>query len=121
KTLPTLKEHLDMISRIAANQNVAQNTGAQPTSQGLTVSGLSPDNVVVASKMIGSTVYSSANENVGDINDIIMDKSGTIRGVVIGVRGFLSLGEKDVLVPLDRIQMSRDENNSLKFTISATR
>jgi len=121
KTLPTLKEHLDMVSRIAANQNVAQNTGAQPASQGLTVSELSPDNVVVASKMIGSTVYSSANENVGDINDIIMDKGGTIRAVVIGVGGFLGLGEKNVLVPLDRIQMSRDENNSLRFTINATR
>jgi len=98
-------------------------TTTQPAagSSGLTVSGLEAGNVMMASSIIGSTVYTSANENVGDVNDIILSKDGKVQAVVIGVGGFLGLGEKDVAVPMDRIQMVRDENNNVKYTISASR
>jgi putative membrane protein len=123
KTLPVLQDHYDMIKRVAASQNVAQTNqpAKQDQSSGSTVSGLGGADLMLASKLIGSTLYSSANENVGDVNDIVIDKSGNIRGVVVGVGGFLGLGEKDVLVPLDRIQFGRDESNNMKFTITATR
>ena len=42
-----------------------------------------------------------------------------IQAVIIGVGGFLGLGEKDVAVPLDRITLTRDENNKVKYTIAA--
>ena len=87
----------------------------------LTVSGLEAGNVIMASNLIGSTVYSSANENVGSVNDVIFSKDGKIQAIIIGVGGFLGLGEKDVAVPLDRIQFSRDENNNMKYTVSASR
>jgi sporulation protein YlmC with PRC-barrel domain len=88
---------------------------------GFTISGLEAGNVVMASSLIGSTVYSSANENIGDINDIVIAKDGKVLAAIIGVGGFLGLGEKDVAVPMDRIQFARDENNNMKFTISASR
>jgi sporulation protein YlmC with PRC-barrel domain len=74
-----------------------------------------------ASKIINSTVYSAANENVGDINDIVIGRDGKVYGVVIGVGGFLGLGEKDVIVPMDRLQFVRDNNNNPRYVITASR
>jgi len=57
-----------------------------------------------ASKVVGLNVYNNNNEKVGDINDILMDKSGNIKAVVIGVGGFLGMGEHLVAIPLDKIK-----------------
>jgi len=105
------------------DQNQATTTTEQPAAgtSSFTVSGLDAGNVIMASSLIGSTVYSSANENIGDINDVIISKDGKVLAAVIGVGGFLGLGEKDVAVPMDRISFSRDENNNMKFTIDASR
>src|SRR4051794_4921060 len=74
---------------------VQTTTTTQSGSSGLTVSGMDANNVMMASNLIGSTVYSNNNENVGDINDIIIGNDGRVQGVVVGVGGFLGLGEKD--------------------------
>ncbi len=57
-----------------------------------------------ASKIVGLNVYNNNNEKVGDINDVLMDKSGSIKAVVIGVGGFLGMGEHLVAVPFDKIK-----------------
>ena len=56
------------------------------------------------SKVVGLNVYNNANESLGSINDLLMDKSGTIKGVVIGVGGFLGVGEHLVAVSFDKIK-----------------
>src|SRR5262249_51161657 len=56
---------------------------------------LQDKNSILASTLIGSTVYSPDNQKVGDINDVIVGLDGKVEGVVIGVGGFLGLGEKD--------------------------
>ena len=76
---------------------------------------------VLATSFIGSSVYTSADENIGDINDIIFDDKGMIQAVIVGVGGFLGMGEKDVALPLDKINVARDENNAIKLTIQASR
>jgi hypothetical protein len=48
------------------------------------------------SKMISLNVYNNNNEKVGDINELITDSSGKIDAVVIGVGGFLGMGERNV-------------------------
>jgi sporulation protein YlmC with PRC-barrel domain len=78
-------------------------------------------NAVLATSFIGSSVYSAANENVGDINDIVFDEKGAIKAVVIGVGGFLGMGEKDVAVPLEKITVTRDETNAVKLMIQASK
>jgi sporulation protein YlmC with PRC-barrel domain len=57
-----------------------------------------------ASKVVGLSVYNDKNESLGSINDLLMDKSGNIKAVVIGVGGFLGVGEHLVAVPLDKIK-----------------
>jgi sporulation protein YlmC with PRC-barrel domain len=59
-----------------------------------------------ASKVVGLRVYNEANENVGAINDLLTDKSGSIKAVVIGVGGFLGMGEHLVAVSFDKVKFS---------------
>jgi len=57
-----------------------------------------------ASKVVGLNVYNDNNESVGSINDLLMDKSGNIKAAVLGVGGFLGMGEHLVAVPFDKIK-----------------
>jgi sporulation protein YlmC with PRC-barrel domain len=56
------------------------------------------------SKIPGVNVYNDKNENVGSINDLLMDKSGTIKAAVISVGGVLGVGARLVAVPFDKIK-----------------
>jgi len=57
-----------------------------------------------ASKVVGLNVYNDNNESLGSINDLLTDKSGNIKAVVIGVGGFLGVGEHLVAVAFDKIK-----------------
>ena len=61
-----------------------------------------------ASKVVGLNVYNEKNENVGSINDLLMDKSGSIKAAVISVGGFLGMGARLVAVPFDKIKFSAE-------------
>jgi len=56
------------------------------------------------SKVVGLNVYNDNNENLGSINDLLTDKSGNIKAVVIGVGGFLGVGTHLIAVPFDKIK-----------------
>lgn len=56
------------------------------------------------SKMIGLDVYNQQNEKLGDINEILIDQSGKVVGYVIGVGGFLGMGEHDILFTPDKVK-----------------
>jgi sporulation protein YlmC with PRC-barrel domain len=57
-----------------------------------------------ASKVVGLSVYNDNNESLGSINDLLTDKSGNIKAVVVGVGGFLGVGEHLVAIPFDKIK-----------------
>jgi sporulation protein YlmC with PRC-barrel domain len=56
------------------------------------------------SKVVGLNVYNDNNESLGSINDLLTDKSGNIKAVVLGVGGFLGVGEHLVAIPWDKIK-----------------
>ncbi|NJO35169.1 MAG: PRC-barrel domain containing protein [Rhodospirillales bacterium] len=60
----------------------------------------------LASLFIGQPVTNNAGETVGDINDLLFDKSGRIQNVVIGVGGFLGMGEKNVALPYSALSIT---------------
>ena len=55
------------------------------------------------SKMIGLNVFNNSNEKIGSVSELIVDRSGKLEAVVVGVGGFLGLGEHDVAVPYSQI------------------
>lgn len=74
-----------------------------------------------SSKLVGLTVYNSANEKVGDINDLVLGPDGKISNAVIGVGGFLGLGEKLVAVAFSDLQLNRDADGTMRVTINSTK
>ena len=61
---------------------------------------------LVVSKLTGTDVRNSAGENLGDINDVIVDKTGKPTVAIIGVGGFLGIGEKNVGVPFQALEFT---------------
>jgi sporulation protein YlmC with PRC-barrel domain len=57
-----------------------------------------------ASKLAGIDVYNEANEKIGDINEVILDRSGKVANVILGVGGVLGLGEHYVAVAFDKLK-----------------
>jgi sporulation protein YlmC with PRC-barrel domain len=57
-----------------------------------------------ATRLDGLDVYNPNNEKIGDISELIIDRQGKIEAVVIGVGGFLGIGEHLVAVPYDQVQ-----------------
>ena len=61
-----------------------------------------------ASKMVGLSVYNEKNESLGSINDFLTDKNGKITAVIIGVGGFLGVGEHLVAIPFEKVKFSTE-------------
>ncbi len=61
------------------------------------------------SKLIGVDVYNNQNEKIGEIDELIMTSNGQISGAIIGVGGFLGMGERNVMVPLNQLRFSNAE------------
>ncbi len=76
---------------------------------------------ISASELLDESVLNEANESVGDVNDIILDSSGKIAAVIVGVGGFLGLGEKDVALSFDQLIFAQDKDNDLVVTTKATK
>jgi sporulation protein YlmC with PRC-barrel domain len=64
---------------------------------------------IMASDLIGTRVVSANNESIGDINDVILDHKGQVMAAVVGVGGFLGIGEKDVAVPFGSLEFMNDQ------------
>jgi sporulation protein YlmC with PRC-barrel domain len=62
------------------------------------------DDMWRSSKLIGLNVYNDQNEKLGDISEILLDKSGKVDGVVIGVGGFLGIGQHDIKVEMSKLK-----------------
>jgi sporulation protein YlmC with PRC-barrel domain len=57
-----------------------------------------------ASKLIGVNVYNDQDEKLGSISEVLLDKSGKVDGVIIGVGGFLGMGQRDIKVELSKLK-----------------
>ena len=78
---------------------------------------------ILASEVMGETVYNSTGENaesIGDVNDVVMSPEGDAEAIVIGVGGFLGVGEKEVAVNFDRVSWAERDGDRY-LTINATK
>ena len=57
-----------------------------------------------SSKLIGLNVYNDQDEKLGAISEILLDKSGKVDFVVIGVGGFLGIGQHDIMVEMSKLK-----------------
>ena len=76
---------------------------------------------ISANTYIGQAVYNSADESIGNIADLIVKKEGGVDAAVIGVGGFLGIGEKWVAVPFENITVNQvPESGEVKLTTTET-
>jgi sporulation protein YlmC with PRC-barrel domain len=52
------------------------------------------------------TVYDPSDNKIGDVDDVLVDEEGRVTAMIIGVGGFLGMGEKDVAVPFSSVRSS---------------
>lgn len=76
---------------------------------------------VRASKLLGSTIRNTANESIGDINEVVLSKDGRVAAVIVGVGGFLGIGEREVAISFDALRMATDANRNTVLTVNATK
>ena len=98
-----------LVSPLALIAPVAAQTSTGPVTQ----SARAQDAVQWrATKMDGVDVYNQDNQKLGEIEDLLIDPSGRVTGVVLSVGGFLGIDEHEVLIPMDRLKFSSDTSRA---------
>ena len=108
----------DNAAAAVPDSNAAPTTQLAESKQAIT-----PDHPTLASTIIGKSVYSSndpQSDNIGDVNDLIVAEDGSVTHAIIGVGGFLGIGEKNVAVPFDELKVV-ENNGDLRLVYSATK
>jgi sporulation protein YlmC with PRC-barrel domain len=72
------------------------------------------------SQLIGTKVYNASNESIGDINDLLLDTSGSVDRVIVGVGGFLGLGERKVALNMSDLDIRKD-GSTYRASVSMTK
>lgn len=75
---------------------------------------------ISASALLDESVVNANNESIGDINDVMLDRNGKVAAVIVGVGGFLGMGEKDVALNFDQLKFT-NSGNDLVVTSDATK
>jgi hypothetical protein len=60
---------------------------------------------MLGSDLRGTRVYAANNESIGDISDLLLDRQGRVVAAIVGVGGFLGIGQKDVAVPFEALEI----------------
>jgi sporulation protein YlmC with PRC-barrel domain len=95
-------------------------SSTMPGGSGQFMTQMSAD-LIRGSKLMGVDVYGSDNQKIGDVDEVLLDKQGNVKAVVVGIGGFLGIGQKDVAIPYDQVQwMSTDEARTASNTQSGT-
>src|SRR5829696_4240699 len=98
------------VTALMAGTALGQTTApTQPAGPGQVMTQMPPD-LMRGSQLMGIDVYGADNQKIGDIDEVLVDRQGKIHGLVVGVGGFLGIGQKDVAIPFDQVQwMSNQE------------
>lgn len=96
-------------------------TGAQAGASGELFIAEQQQNAVLADEIIGTTVRTANGESVGDVQDLLLSENNGVEAILIGVGGFLGMGEKTVAINYQEVQRSRTEDGTLELVLSTDR
>ncbi len=66
-------------------------------------------------------VYDPNDNKIGEVMDVLIDKSGKVTSLIVGVGGFLGAGEKEVAVPFDAVHVTNKDNNKWYLVMNTTK
>jgi sporulation protein YlmC with PRC-barrel domain len=79
-----------------------------------------PDSAIPISDVYKQSIYDPKDNKVGDVNDVLLDTGGKVEALILGVGGFLGIGEKNVAVPFGAIAM-KEKDGSRYLVIDTTK
>ncbi|MDY8107658.1 PRC-barrel domain-containing protein [Fulvimarina sp. 2208YS6-2-32] len=106
-----------------ATEPAATTDAAETSSTSDTPTMVGPDQYLTEN-VIGADVTTGAGDNAesfGEINNLVVSSSGEVVAGVIGVGGFLGIGEKDVAVPFDNLTLNRQEDGTPQVVYASDR
>jgi putative membrane protein len=143
ETLPTLQKHLKTAQSLESSKSAQSETpmapeaskpgvsqmapsgaakteAAPPASEGKSAEKMAavPSDAVSVNDYYKQNVYDSANNTIGEVSDILLDKNGQVTAVILSVGGFLGLGGKYVAVPFNALQVT--EKNGKRYLVMDT-
>ncbi len=66
-----------------------------------------PDQTILARDLIGQSVIAPDNSKIGSVSDLLLSKDGrTVEGVILGIGGFLGIGERSIALKLDQLKIT---------------
>lgn len=93
------------------NQDPPQDEGAAASASEAVMDEQTQDQVRSA-QLIGSAIVNQADEEIGTIDDLLLDKEGRVVGIIVGVGGFLGMGEKHVALSWDAVEITPAEGEA---------
>ena len=81
----------------------------------------SPPPGKTVTKYYKQSVYDPAKDKIGTVDDVILDDSGRAIALIIGVGGFLGVGEKDVAVAFDTVHAEEMKDGASYLTLDTTK
>ena len=109
-----------IVSAFAQSNPAPSSPPAQSPPAATTTAPASKSQLWRSSKLIGLNVYNDKNEKLGDISEILLDKSGKVEGVVIGVGGFLGVGQRDIRVEMSKLKFVEEPVKTSSSTSTTT-
>ena len=80
-----------------------------------------PGDAMTVTHWYKQNVYDPGDNKIGEIMDVLVDKDGKIATLIVGVGGFLGVGEKDVAVPFNAVQFKTKDNNKWWAVMNTTK
>ena len=80
-----------------------------------------PANSVTITHWYKQSVYDPNDSKIGEVMDVLVDREGKATALIVGVGGFLGMGEKDVAVPFNAVQVTNKNNNKWYLVMNSTK
>lgn len=74
------------------------------------------ENHISVNDFMGQAIYTADDQSIGEINDLLVEENGGVVAAVVGVGGFLGIGEKNVAIPFDKITITREVDDDATAT-----
>jgi hypothetical protein len=113
---PPAAGQADQRTGATATPAPAQSAGSRPQTTATSPAAGVP--LASVERLIGTNVYGADGRQAGEVRNLLMDGNGQVRAAVIEWGGFLGIGEKEALVPIERLQLGSGNNDRVTMTIT---
>ncbi|WP_245198267.1 PRC-barrel domain-containing protein [Jiella mangrovi] len=104
----------DSMESDSADSTAPADTSSSQTADSGPFVTMPPSGAWRASDLEGKDVYDTQGESIGEITDVLVSEDGKLMAVLVGVGGFLGIGEKDVAVSMSALEFGPGKTEGLK-------